>query len=138
MNMTKTAASLLLTLFITSCGGKQEGADSEPVDETPEASADSGAPKPVDDIAQGKVLVEGSDCKTCHQEKIKLVGPAHYDVAVKYEFTDANVKLLASKIISGGSGVWGEIPMAPHANISQADAEKMAKYVLSLDGEQAK
>jgi cytochrome c len=31
--------------------------------------------------------------------------------------------------------VWGEIMMNPHPNVTQADAEKMARYVLSLDGE---
>jgi cytochrome c len=56
-------------------------------------------------------------------------------VAKKYDFTQANVTLLASKIISGGSGVWGEIPMSAHPDINQADAEKMARYVLSMDGE---
>ena len=43
--------------------------------------------------------------------------------------------MLAEKIIKGGTGNWGQIPMTPHPNISQADAEKMAMYVLSLDGE---
>lgn len=60
------------------------------------------------------------------------------DVAKKYEFTKANVDMLADKIIKGGSGVWGEIPMTAHADLSKADAEKMAMYVLSLDGEKYK
>ncbi len=100
-------------------------------DETAEpekASAD-------DLIKQGQALVDASDCKTCHHPTNKLIGPAHTEVAKKYEFTQANVTLLAGKIISGGTGVWGEIPMTPHADLSQADAEKMARYVLSLDGE---
>jgi cytochrome c len=46
--------------------------------------------------------------------------------------------LLADKIIAGGSGVWGQIPMSPHGDVSKADAEKMAMYVLSLDGEKMK
>ena len=86
-------------------------------------------------VEEGRVLVEASDCKTCHHPTNKLIGPSHTDVAKKYEFNQANVTLLASKIISGGTGVWGEIPMTPHADLSQADAEKMARYVLSLDGE---
>lgn len=53
----------------------------------------------------------------------------------KYEFNQANVDLLAKKIISGGSGVWGEIPMTPHPGVTEEDAKKMAMYVLSLDGE---
>jgi cytochrome c len=89
----------------------------------------------VDAITQGESLVKASDCKTCHHPTNKIIGPSHTDVAKKYDFTQASVTLLATKIISGGSGVWGEIPMTPHPDISQADAEKMARYVLSLDGE---
>src|SRR5690349_1176888 len=84
-------------------------------------------------IEEGKVLVETGDCKTCHQATIKIIGPAHLEVAKKYETTDANIKMLAGKIISGGSGVWGETPMNAHTDLSQEDAEKMARYVLSLD-----
>ncbi|MFN8691090.1 MAG: c-type cytochrome, partial [Cyclobacteriaceae bacterium] len=65
----------------------------------------------------------------------KIIGPSHTDVAKKYEFTEANVKYLAEKIINGGSGVWGEVVMTTHPDLSQADAEKMARYILSLDGE---
>jgi cytochrome c len=91
-----------------------------------------------DAIAEGKALVDANDCKTCHHPVNKIIGPAHTDVAKKYEFTEANVKMLAKKIIEGGSGVWGEIMMNPHPNLSQEDAEKMARYVLSLDGETEK
>jgi cytochrome c len=82
------------------------------------------------------VLTDGSDCRTCHHVKNKINGPSHTAVAEKYEFTEGNVKLLAEKIMKGGSGVWGEQPMNAHTDLSQEDAEKMARYVLSLDGEQ--
>ncbi|KAF5270251.1 hypothetical protein FQR65_LT17871 [Abscondita terminalis] len=52
--------------------------------------------------------------------------PAYKDVAAKYENTEPNRKMLAEKIIKGGQGVWGEIPMAPHADLTQAQAEAMA------------
>jgi cytochrome c len=125
---------------IMSCGGKKEedkkeGETEEYGDyETAEPKKDSDE----DLIKQGQALVDASDCKTCHHATNKIVGPAHGDVAKKYEFTRANVSLLAEKIIKGGQGVWGEIPMTPHADISKADAEKMAMYVLSLDGEKPK
>ena len=88
-----------------------------------------------DVIAVGEALVKANDCKTCHHPVNKIIGPAHTDVAKKYDFTAANVKILADKIIKGGVGVWGEIPMNGHPDLNQADAEKMARYVLSLDGE---
>jgi cytochrome c len=62
----------------------------------------------------------------------KNIGPAYKDVAAKYENTEENVKMLAGKIIKGGQGVWGAIPMTPHSTLSQADAEQMVKYILLL------
>lgn len=122
-------------LILAACGSKEtktegEGEDFGTPDETSSAETSGG-----DVIAQGEALVKASDCKTCHARDNKLVGPSHMDVAKKYDFTEANVKLLAGKIISGGQGVWGEIPMTAHVGLSQPDAEKMARYVLSLDGE---
>lgn len=81
---------------------------------------------------KGAQLISKSDCLTCHREDEKLVGPAYKEVASKYEMSEANVKHLAGKIIKGGSGVWGEVPMTPHPTISEEDAAEMAKYVLSL------
>ena len=89
-------------------------------------------------IKQGELLVNSGDCKTCHHQVNKIIGPSHLDVAKKYEFTQENVKLLAERIIKGGSGVWGDLPMTPHPDLSITDAEKMARYVLSLDGESEK
>lgn len=141
-----------VTVGLTSCGGgkKEEAKDENAEEYSDYETAESD--KPADDAAsteqsgasqddlikQGQALVDASDCKTCHHATNKLVGPAHADVAKKYEFTKANVSLLAGKIINGGSGVWGEIPMSPHADLAKADAEKMAMYVLSLDGEKPK
>lgn len=122
---------------MTSCGGKKEEAKEE---EKEEAYSDDEIAEPKkesseDLIKQGQVLVDQSDCKTCHHATNKIIGPSHTDVAKKYEFNQGNVTLLAGKIIKGGSGVWGEIPMTAHPDLSQQDAEKMAMYVLSLDGE---
>ncbi len=127
------------TFTMTSCGSKKEEAKTEATEEDDSDNlAEEKKASPDEMIAQGMALVDGSDCKTCHHSTNKIIGPSHTDVAKKYEFTQANVSLLAGKIISGGSGVWGEIPMSPHGDISKADAEKMAMYVLSLDGEKPK
>jgi len=126
-----TIASII-TLIAFSCGSKKEKAATEDYG-TPKEEATT--PVTSDAIAQGESLVKASDCKTCHHPINKIIGPAHTDVAKKYEFTEANVKMLAQKIIKGGSGVWGQIPMTAHVDVSEADAEKMARYVLSLDGE---
>lgn len=95
-----------------------------PAAEAPATAAASGK--------DGKALIEASDCRTCHQDAAKVIGPAYVDVAKKYPNTAANVKMLAGKIIAGGKGVWGEIPMTPHPNVSQEDAEAMVTYILSM------
>jgi cytochrome c len=89
-------------------------------------------------IREGEILVRASDCKTCHHVTNKIIGPSHTEVAQKYEFTRQNVQMLAKRIIEGSSGVWGEVPMTAHPDLSMEDAEKMARYVLSLDGEKEK
>jgi len=88
-------------------------------------------PKPKAEMA-GEGLVKKSDCLACHNATKKIVGPAYSSVAAKYEASDANIETLADKIINGGSGVWGAVPMSPHPAVSKADAIEMVKYILSL------
>jgi cytochrome c len=95
---------------------------------TDAAKTEAPAPKGKDGLA----LIEGSDCRTCHKNEGKMIGPAYKDVAKKYENNDKNVKMLAEKIIKGGQGNWGEIPMAGHPNVSQEDAEAMVRYILTI------
>lgn len=83
-------------------------------------------------MSGGELLINKSDCIGCHHKINKLIGPSYTDIAKKYPNTDKNQTLLAGKIIKGGSGVWGKIPMTPHPKISQSDAKLMAKYILSL------
>jgi cytochrome c len=87
-----------------------------------------------EDVAQGQELISKSDCLSCHQPKMKVVGPAYNAVAAKYPATEANISKLSQKIIKGGAGTWGQVPMTPHPQIAEADAQKMVKYVLSLKG----
>lgn len=81
---------------------------------------------------KGEELINKSDCMTCHKVDVKLLGPAYEEVAAKYEDNDDNIEMLATKIIQGGAGNWGDIPMSPHANVSEDDAKEMVKYILSL------
>src|SRR5205823_11920510 len=80
----------------------------------------------------GAQLIAKADCLGCHKEHEKLVGPAYADVAKKYKSTTENIAMLANKIIKGGAGNWGDVPMTPHPNLSETDAKEMASYVLSL------
>jgi cytochrome c len=84
------------------------------------------------DYQKGLALIAANDCLTCHKVDEKVTGPAYRDVANKYDNTDANVKMLAQKVITGGKGVWGDAAMTPHAALTEADAEQMVKYILLL------
>jgi cytochrome c len=120
----------LALAFIIACNN-----ESKPAEEKKEETA---APAVKDitqnpDYQKGLDLIAKSDCFTCHSVTDKISGPAYQDVANKYATAgDTIVAHLAGKIISGGSGVWGEIPMIPHASLSKEDAEAMVKYVLLL------
>jgi cytochrome c len=120
---------LTLPLFalIVACGGANEKKDDAGTT-TAEVVDLSSNP----DYQKGLELIGKSDCLTCHKVSEKNIGPAYKDVAAKYENTEENVKMLAGKIIKGGQGVWGAIPMTPHTSLSEADAEQMVKYILLL------
>lgn len=132
--MRKFVLLLAITGVIAACGGSESKGKSE----TPATgAAASTAPAANDlssnpDYTKGLELIGKSDCLTCHKVKDKLIGPAYQDVANKYESNDENIKLLAGKIIQGGKGVWGEVPMTPHPQVSEEDAKQMVKYVLLL------
>jgi cytochrome c len=73
-----------------------------------------------------------SDCKACHFEDKKSIGPSFLDIAKKYKSSEGNIVLLSDKIIKGGAGVWGDVPMAPHPGIGLPEAKQIVQYILSL------
>lgn len=80
----------------------------------------------------GKILMASLDCKSCHKESEKSVGPSYLQVSEKYRDDRRGASKLANKIITGGSGVWGEVSMPAHSTLSQADAMQIATWVLSV------
>lgn len=81
---------------------------------------------------EGKRLVEGSDCKSCHHLNKTSIGPNYQQIAERYYQQKGAVSMLASKIIKGGNGNWGHSMMAAHPQLSKEEASKMVEYVLSL------
>jgi cytochrome c len=122
-----------LTFVLASCGGgdstKTESATTNT--ETTASTGESGG-ESSGAVHKGKQLIEKSDCLGCHNETTKVVGPSYVDVAEKYPMSELNVDELADKIIRGGAGVWGDVPMTPHPNLSKEDAKEMVNYILSL------
>ena len=79
-----------------------------------------------------EALAKSKNCLACHAVDKKLVGPAYKDIAKKYAGQkDAEAKL-SEKVIKGGKGVWGEIPMPPNASVTPAESTKLVKWILSL------
>lgn len=82
---------------------------------------------------EGSFAMRKSDCYTCHDQEKPSIIPSYRQIAQKYPFNEESVNYLATKIINGGNGVWGERLMAAHPQLSQEEAAKMARYVLSLE-----
>ena len=121
--MKKAVFMIMVVAVFASCGGSGNSTEEKP--KVADITED-----PV--YKKGVEIVAGADCFTCHKIDEKNVGPAWRDVAAKYAGQDTAVKYLAHKIINGGSGVWGQVPMAAHPTLSEEDAETLAKYVLML------
>lgn len=86
---------------------------------------------------EGKNLAATLDCKVCHKEVEKSIGPSYKAVSEKYA-KDTKAKVyLTNKIIKGGGGVWGETVMAAHPDLKQSDAEMIVDYILGLNKKEA-
>jgi len=79
-----------------------------------------------------QALAQAKNCLSCHSVEKKIVGPAYKDVARKYVGQKDAVDKLTSKIMKGGSGVWGVVPMPVNSQVNEAEARKLATWVLSL------
>ena len=75
-------------------------------------------------------LATKQGCLGCHAVATKLVGPSYQDVAAKYAGEKDAVDRLVKSIRSGGSGKWGDVPMPPQAQLSEADAKRLATWIL--------
>ena len=82
-------------------------------------------------VLADEALAKKKNCLACHAVDKKVVGPAYKDVAAKYAGQNVTGKL-ATKVMKGGSGVWGAIPMPANPQVNQAGAETLVKWVLSL------
>ena len=83
-------------------------------------------------VVADEALAKSKNCLACHGIDNKIVGPAFKDIAAKYKDDDSAVATLTNKVKSGGSGVWGEMPMPPNPAASDAEIETLIKWILSL------
>lgn len=76
-------------------------------------------------------LAKSKNCLACHAVDTKMVGPSYKEVAAKYKGDASAVGKMATKIQKGGAGAWGPIPMPPHPNVNDAEAQTLAKWILA-------
>ena len=77
-------------------------------------------------------LAQQKTCMACHAMDRKIVGPSYKDVAAKYAGQKDAADKLAEKIIKGGAGVWGAVPMPANPRVSPAEARQLAVWILSM------
>lgn len=81
-------------------------------------------------LDSAKDLIAANDCVACHQERENMIGPSFVKIAQRYSSKD--IPMLIQKIIKGGQGNWGEIPMTAHPGLSELEATEMANYILKM------
>jgi cytochrome c len=133
----KLVVVLSFSLLAAACGNSGE-TKSEGSKDSATAATSSSAPA-TGNAASDKALelIGASDCTTCHRlDKSSTgaaIGPAYSDVAAKYApAADTTINRLVKKIITGGSGVWGSVPMTPHPALKEADVRTMVAYIMTL------
>ena len=129
---------LCASFLVAGCGGNstnQESsadtvlADSSAGTKTPgSATENSNTISIMTSTDEGATLIVKNDCRNCHKEREKLIGPAFSDIAKRYGHYD--IDLLAAKIIKGGSGHWGDAAMSPHPSLSMTDARVIVRFIL--------
>lgn len=77
-------------------------------------------------------LAQKKNCMACHAVDKKVLGPAYKDVAAKYAGQKDAVDKLAAKVVKGGTGVWGNIPMPENPQVSEAEAKQLVAWILTL------
>src|SRR3982750_1731552 len=124
--MNKILVLISFLFVLAGCGNNSGDSKDKAGDNNSAAASDD--PK----AQKGLELVAKSDCFTCHKVAESYTGPAYMAVSERYHNKPEMIDTLAAKIIKGGSGNWGTVPMIAHPSISQEDARSMVEYILSL------
>lgn len=136
--MTKRITFILCVSFLVAgCGGNS--ASQKISDDSLSANNGAGTPDAAREnpntvsimtsTDEGATLIVKNDCRNCHKEREKLIGPAFSEIAKRYGHYD--IDPLAAKIVKGGSGHWGDTPMSPHPSLPIADARIIVRFILS-------
>lgn len=128
MKMKNTAIAFFTLMSFASCG------DGDKTTDTTQTADTASVTPPVAAAAHpGLDLAAKSDCFTCHKLNEVSVGPSYAAVAAKYKGQAGIADTLVSKIIKGGTGVWGAALMTPHPTLSKEDARTMVDYIMTIE-----
>lgn len=132
--MKKTFVVLACSLLAIACGNSSDKKAADTKDTTTVAAA----PAAGDAGEKALEIIGTSDCKTCHKLRESdseggPIGPAYSKVATKYApAADTTIDRIVKKIISGGSGVWGAVPMTAHPQLKEEDIRTVVKYIMTI------
>lgn len=133
--MKKNIILLAVAAMLTAACQNNTSTDQTTTSEVEQASADhtsTAGSAPGAQAGTGQELLSKYDCMSCHKDHDKMVGPAYADVAKKYSADTTQIEMLANKIIKGGAGNWGDVPMTPHPSMPLNDAKAIVKYILTI------
>ena len=125
--MKKILIPILSLVLLASCNQEQKNTDSKV-----EAKSTDNSLADNPDYHKGMELYYRNDCSTCHAANTRIAGPSYAEVAEKYKGDTAMIPILANRIIKGNKGIWGEVAMPAHPNLSKDDAVALVKYVYLL------
>jgi len=130
--MKKTLIILFCSSLAIACGNSNDSKGQGQKDSVVAPADSSSSPTSGVAYEKGLELIGASDCTTCHKLRGKNIGPGYSDVADKYRNTPHALDTLVQKVIKGGSGNWGTIPMTGHPLLPEADVRLMVSYILSM------
>ena len=76
-------------------------------------------------------LAKAKNCLACHATANKLVGPAFKDIAGKYANQKDAEDKLSQKVMKGGAGSWGPVPMPANPQVNEDEARNLVKWILT-------
>ena len=117
---------------VASAPAPAQPAPAAPAAETPPAAPAAGATAAADPAMDPHKLMTAKGCVACHKVDAKLIGPAYQDVAKKYAGQKDAKAMLVKKVLEGGSGVWGAVPMPPNkAMVKEHEASALVEWILA-------
>lgn len=120
----------LLVEYLAKYYGAASNTTTNPAPQTEPATVPPRPDAPL--LLDGAKVAVKYGCLACHNEKVKLVGPALNQIASKYRDDTGFREKIALQVTRGGSGQWGSIPMPPFPKIPESEVKAVAEWILSL------